>query len=1018
MDQKSPAESSIWPRPMLVPVPDQVADLHDFTISLDGSWKFTAEPPVEYWRKDTDVTNWDDVTVPAELFALGYDIQRDMEYVYSKRIDIPAHWSGSRIILKTGMAYEYSKVWVNGVFVRDHKGGYTSYDCDITKYVEPGQPAQLTVMCMNRHDCIVDWPFPKGVKASGYAGLIDHVKLVALPRTHLLRLHYETDFDDSYTDGTLEIITAVHFDDISSVELEFSLIDPNGRSVEINPAKITIDKTKPDAKVLIPVTNPLKWDAEHPNLYKLSAVLKADGKILQANSVNVGFRKVERKGKNLYVNGVRTKLRGAARYSHHPILGKTFSCEQLESEIKALKYGNMNFIRSSAYPEREKLYELCDIYGVYVEECAPANFQRGNWDSQKDMTIRNTSDVPYYKADYMDQFAEMIERDRSHPSIIIWEYANESDWGVNFQAELDYIAAEAPSRMTAGTWNNKVTSLASYHYPDYNEVFDNAGIYDEYAHVATHALKQIKRDPNIRNAWGLSIQKGWEALYEADGVVGTAIFAMGDFTIFRPDGSVFGREFGQWGLIDTWLREKPELWLVKKAYSPVRIRDKYVDNPGSGMKLCIPVKNRYNNTNLNELIFKWNIGSEQGTVSQLDVNPGHKGLLELPARQWKDGETVEISIYEESGMLVDKYALVVCTIVPENAGVQDKCRLKGADADDSAARQTAPSVRETEHIITVLGKDFSIDFDKRTGLISSGKMRGYELIKSGPYLNMHGMYYKSSIFQNDRKGEFSLKASGWKGESIDFETEGNAVVVHITGKYPGAVHRDMWGFERGYEQIGVQFSVRVDGSGLITTDYTIENPPAHPLNEVGVFYVLTDDIDRLTWEREAQYSVYPEDHIGRPSGTAKRYRGYGRDTYRVKPEWSWAYDEANFVYYGGGDPGGHGTNDFLASRENIYYAAALPSGSDAFVLAESDVGSVSVRVNIAKDEDEGLPHGVMFTINNQLFYDLGHGSNPSKTGDGYLGNYTYPEIHLKQGHTGSVKMKMTSGGAKTLHPGN
>mgnify|MGYP000859671939 FL=1 len=985
------ADNPVWKRPVIVPVPDSDYEVSNPYVSLNGKWRFAESPAGEYWSNTQDTTQWDEVDVPAELFALGYDVKRNREYVYRKSVKIPEEMRGRKIILKAGMVYEYSKIWVNGHFVRDHCGAFTPFDCDITNYVVPGENALFTVMCMHRKDALCDWAGTEG--SPGYAGLIDNIGILSVPKNHICRLHYVTDLDEYYDDAVLKLTICAELYDADNAKVRLCLLDKYENPVEIAPAEILLSRWNSEVEIDIPVKSPLKWDAEHPNLYKLVAAFEVDGRVLQTFSKRVGFRKVEKKGKNLYVNGVLTKLRGVARYSHDPILGKTFTDEQLEHEVKTVKYANMNYIRSASYPEREKLYEYCDIYGVYVEVCAPVNFQRGAWDSQKDMVKRHSSDIPHYRAEYMNQFAEMIESYKSHPSIIIWEYANESDWGVNLQSELDYLKSEDPHRLTAGTWDNKKTCLASYHYPEYNELFNNAAIYDEFVHLPAHAINTITRDPAIRNAWGLSLNKGWEKLCPADGFIGCAIFALGDYIIMRPDGNVYARSFGQWGLLDSWGRERPELWLAKKAYSPVRIKDKTVDNPGEGNQLRIQMKNWYNNTSFSELKFYWRVGTDAGVVDGPDIKPWCSGELVIPERKWSDGEVLELTVKDMQGMEVDKYRLTVG-------------KVKTVISFPEAQGPT-PSIKEDDTVITVSAKDYHITFSKKTGLITEGYYNGSNIIKSGPYLNLYGMYYKPSDFSKDRNGEFKLKFSGWQMSSIHAVTEGNEVVVFISGAYPGELRTDCWGFEYGFDEMRVDFEVRLDGSGLMTTKYTIHNPPLHYLCEVGIAYVLSDEIDRLTWERESLYSSYPDNHIGRPKGTAYRFRGYGKDTYRVKPEWPWEFDEADFVYYGGNDKGGHGTNDFRSCRENIRYASAVMADSENRIRAESDGKSVSVRVGPSKDEDEGLPAGIKFTMNNMLYYDLGNGSNPSKTGDGYLGNFTYPEIYLEPGYTNCVKMRLT-----------
>lgn len=219
---------------------------------------------------------------------------------------------------------------------------------------------------------------------------------------------------------------------------------------------------------------------------------------------------------------------------------------------------------------------------------------------------------------------------------------------------------------------------------------------------------------------------------------------------------------------------------------------------------------------------------------------------------------------------------------------------------------------------------------------------------------------------------------------------------------------DLWQFSYGYEPIAVRFTIRINGEGLITTAYEIENPPKEYILEIGIAYILSDKIDRLTWDKESVFSGYPEDHIGRPKGTARRYRGFGKDTYRQEPDWGWNLDETNYVLYGGQDKGSHGTNDFITTRENIYFASAVLSGRKERVRVEADGKSVSVRFCPSQDEDKDFIPGIKLTMNTGLYYDLGNGSSAIvKSGDGYLGNYTYPEIHLADGHTGSVQMRLT-----------
>jgi hypothetical protein len=148
-----------------------------------------------------------------------------------------------------------------------------------------------------------------------------------------------------------------------------------------------------------------------------------------------------------------------------------------------------------------------------------------------------------------------------------------------------------------------------------------------------------------------------------------------------------------------------------------------------------------------------------------------------------------------------------------------------------------------------------------------------------------------------------------------------------------------------YGNVAVQFAVAIDGHGLITTAYTIADPPdpgAAGYSAVGISYQLTQDIDTLSWQRDAQWSAYPADHIGRGDGVATKTRPGPTDTYRVAPPWPWSED-MRYYYYFGMDSALHWTNDFRSTKENIYFGAATIAANGPGLRAESD-GSDAVQL--------------------------------------------------------------------------
>ena len=202
--------NEIWPRPSIVPLPEKTADVSKPVIWLNGTWKFTLDPPKDFHLNNVDPAQWRDVQVPGEPWMQGLEIKRDVEYPYKKKISIPADFGNKRIFLRFDGVYTIGRVWVNGHFAGAHYGGFTSWNLEITDFVTAGKDAWLTVSI---NDLTDDVSF-----ASGYAsrflgedfdhfigGILRDVSLFAVPKDYLTRVHVETDLDDNYRNAILKI---------------------------------------------------------------------------------------------------------------------------------------------------------------------------------------------------------------------------------------------------------------------------------------------------------------------------------------------------------------------------------------------------------------------------------------------------------------------------------------------------------------------------------------------------------------------------------------------------------------------------------------------------------------------------------------------------------------------------------------------------------------------------------------------------------------------------------------------
>jgi beta-galactosidase/beta-glucuronidase len=338
-------------------------------IKLDGVWQFSVAPTGQYWIYP-DSSSWIKVNVPGEVTMQGIRIIQDKEYAYRREIQIPADYSGKKVFLYFEAVYGNTKVWVNGKFVKFHLGGFTSWECDITAYVEPGETAVLTLGVTDARD---DLSHGSNYAHHSILGIRKDVCLKAAPETYFRKFWVETKFDKNYEHASLNLTTALNSIPGKNVQMKVKLFDPEGEEVSLQKSKFSHDEI--DKKLIqIPVSKPLKWDSEHPNLYTLYVELFENDKPLYGFNQKIGFREVELRGKKLYVNGDPVKLRGVAHHEMYPTSGRSVEDSILLKDVKIYRYANMNLLRTSHYCPSKKLLEYCDKYGIYVLEEAPVCF--------------------------------------------------------------------------------------------------------------------------------------------------------------------------------------------------------------------------------------------------------------------------------------------------------------------------------------------------------------------------------------------------------------------------------------------------------------------------------------------------------------------------------------------------------------------------------------------------------------------------------------------------------------------
>ncbi|MBQ0721831.1 MAG: beta-galactosidase, partial [Gammaproteobacteria bacterium] len=353
----------------------------------------------------------------------------------------------------------------------------------------------------------------------------------------------------------------------------------------------------------------------------------------------------------------------------HPTLGRLTTPEYDLLDVQLAKECNMNFIRTSHYPPSETFLDYCDEYGIYVEDETAICFVGSHRTEAYRATGASESD-PEFTERYLSQLKEMVDNHRNHPSVVIWSIGNENKFGSNFVEEYKWMKTTDLTRPVIYSYPGQVPdSLKNYdiismHYPSWQGNLDQQGIstkgfksaempmlFDEWAHVACYNNFEIKEDPNVRNFWGQSLDSMWTYTFEADGALGGAIWCMLDETFMLPKdldgynewwgildkniipatymGPTVG--YGEWGIIDSWRRKKPEFWGTKKAYSPTKIYTKQINEFQPNSELKVPVHNRFDHTNFSELKIVWSYGEKSGELSNINLEPHKKGELVFPA---------------------------------------------------------------------------------------------------------------------------------------------------------------------------------------------------------------------------------------------------------------------------------------------------------------------------------------------------------------------------------------------------
>lgn len=939
------------------PVLQELAGVETPAVLLSGTWQFRYSPD----------SKWDKIQVPGEPAMQGYAIEHDKPFTYRKSFTVPADYAGKHTILRFDGVYSYARLFVNDTFVREHHGGFTRWDTDVTPFVRPGKKNEIRLEVTDRLD---DISYASGYAHHPIGGILRDVTLFALPETCLYDFYAETHLDAAYEDAVLKIGYSSPV--VGGAEVAYTLADPSGRRYPLAQSRFPLKEGGNMNE--LPVKNPLKWDAEHPNLYTLTVTLSKDGKEIGRFDRRIGFRDVKIEKDRMLVNGMPVKLRGACRHDIHPTLGRTTTAELDSLDVILFKRSNMNFVRTSHYPPTERFLEYCDRYGIYVESETAVCFV--DTYRQKNYAPGKTQDSAEFTPRYLSQCREMVKSFRSHPSILFWSIGNESVYGTNFQQCWDWVKATDKTRPVIFSYpgsvgeKEPVYDILSMHYQDVNgnlnqwnrstPGFQGEGIpalFDEWAHPACYTYATLQEDPNIREFWGHSIERMWSGLFDAPGGLGGAIWGYVDETFMLPEpkvGTAFWKEFartakpedyqgkcvgyGEWGIVDVWRREKPEFWATKKAYSPVRLMTTEVASFLSGQRLLLPLYNRFDHTDLDEIKIRYTYKGVEKELPAPSIAPHQKGLLVIPAEAWEEGELLSICFYTATGELLDA----------EQVSLGSDYHVRLADSEASPVNGVL-LVEETAGMMTIKGDGFEIPFSKETGLICNATSKGQVIIEKGPFLHLDiNLNHLTGAEVRKSARKFLTSDSDWKKQSLTYTRKEGAVEVALSGFY---------------QDVQTDILIRISPAGEMNVSYVVAGQPNGYLRETGLSFYLPERLDYLQWERKGMWSCYPEGAFAGNTGETSLYNPK-QVRYGENPAQPWLADTHNYYYWA--DAGTNCdrplTQMAKGMKENIYrYTLSATGGGAGLTVCSSDA---SLACRTSKRGDGQL----MLYINNRWDY--------------------------------------------------
>lgn len=656
------ATSTPFPGPDLARTLDR--EKSPWFLSLDGPWDFHLAPrpeavPENFFTEDFHAARdqgWSPLPVPSNWTMHGYDyphytnVQMPFPHeppsvpvenptgLYRKRFHLPADWQGRRTVLHVGGAESVLYVWCNGTFVGLSKDSRLPAEFDLTPFLRPGSDNLITAAVIKWSDAT----FIEDQDQWWMGGIHRECFLYSTGPVHLADIFAQPGLSADLKTGLLNVEVMLGFPDQPepgwAVSLE--LLDSDGKNGLTRQPLHRFEAQDLQAGAAnrlrhlfsFKLPKPKLWSAESPHLYTLVTTLTSpSGEVIESTACRIGFRRIEISDRQLLINGQPVRIHGVNRHEHDPDSGKVVSRESMRRDALLMKLHNINAVRTSHYPNDPFWYDLCDELGLYVID--EANLESHAFNHY---LCRDTRYAPAF----LDRGLRMVERDKNHPSIILWSLGNESGYGPNHDGMAGWIRQRDPSRPLhyEGVMNRnwQIGHLATdIICPMYASIDQITAWARDTSSPDQRPLILCEYSHAMGNSNG-SLSDYFAAFDSHPGLQGGFIWEWVDHGLRKrtEDGRSFfayGGDFGDQpndinfvcdGLVDADRTIRPGLLEYKHLCQPVRVRVK------NGKKLIFEIFNRQWFTSLSWLRGTWEL-----TLDGVEVAGGTLPPLRTKARQ-------------------------------------------------------------------------------------------------------------------------------------------------------------------------------------------------------------------------------------------------------------------------------------------------------------------------------------------------------------------------------------------------